>query len=247
MEPHTKRNSFSVKPFLVVAAAHPQATCTGLLSLHKPCKAADVLTEQRKQYHSWQNEQHTIISKDKKKAEQNFQKNEQMKLIIRQFQRQTLGGLRGGVAEFRKGKPEAAKGSQLFRENPGSVMPRGIERQNLITAWSQAEVGKRAQRFCERCKLWKQTQHGSEWCTLGSTAAHHFCSPLWSLRGCPGLGQATAASVFRNNWDKPEISQPRCFQQHTHNAARQSKVYNVASEHGLQRKNQHQPRRPPAL
>lgn len=98
-------------------------------------------------------------------------------------------------------------------------MPRGIERQNLITAWSQAEAGKRARRFCERCKLWKQTHHSSE-CTLGSTAAHHFCSPLRSLRGCPGLGQATAASVFRNNWNKPEISQPRCFQQHTHNAAR---------------------------
>lgn len=143
-----------------------------------------------------------------------------MKIIIRQFQRQTLGGLRGGVTEFRKRKPEAAKGSQLFWENSGSAMSRGIKRQNLITAWSQAEVGKRALRFCERCKLWKQTHNSSEWCMLGSTAVHHFCSPLWSLRGCPGLEQETAASLFRNDWNKPEISQLRCFQEHTHRAAR---------------------------
>lgn len=35
-----------------------------------------------------------------------------MKIIIRHFQRQTVGGLKRGKTKFRKGKSESAKGSQ---------------------------------------------------------------------------------------------------------------------------------------
>lgn len=40
-----------------------------------------------------------------------------MKIIIRQFQRQTLGGLKRSKTKLRKGKAEAAKGSQLLSDN----------------------------------------------------------------------------------------------------------------------------------
>lgn len=39
---------------------------------------------------------------------------EQMKIIIRQFQRQALGGLKGSKTKFRKGKAETDEGSGLF-------------------------------------------------------------------------------------------------------------------------------------
>lgn len=45
-------------------------------------------------------------------------------------------------------------------------MSQGINMLNLITVWSQDEVGKQALSFCGRCKLWQQKDNSSKWCTL---------------------------------------------------------------------------------
>lgn len=103
-----------VEPIPMVTTVCPQAICRSLLSLQKPCKAAMLPRAQIEQNHSWQNTQHKISSEGKNKAGKKFKESEQMKIIIRPFQRQNLGGLKGSKTKFSKGKAETAKGSQLF-------------------------------------------------------------------------------------------------------------------------------------
>lgn len=67
-----------------------------------------------KKNHSWQKIRQKIATEDKNTAGEKFKDSMQMKIIIRQFQRQSLGGLKGSKTKFRKGKAKAAKGSQLL-------------------------------------------------------------------------------------------------------------------------------------
>lgn len=50
-------------------------------------------------------------------------------------------------------------------------MSQGINTLNLITVWSQDEVGKKALSFYERCKLWQQKDNSSKWCILTFTSS----------------------------------------------------------------------------
>lgn len=67
-----------------------------------------------KQNHSWQKIKHEIAPEDKNTAGEKFKESKQMKIIIGQFQGQSLGGLQGSKTKFRKRKAKAAKGSQLL-------------------------------------------------------------------------------------------------------------------------------------
>jgi len=84
----------------------------------------------------------------------------------------------------------------------------------------------------------------------GNAAVHHSCSPLWSLR----LEQAPAVVSLGADWNGKEINKLKCFQERIKYSCEtqptcysKSNVYNAVWEHGLQRKNWHQPQRAPVL
>lgn len=124
----------------LATAACPQAICRGPLSLLKPCKTAMVPRSLAKQNHSWQKTKQKIAPKDKNTVEEKFKEGKHMKIIIGQFQT-VFGWFKRKQDKVQEGK---SKGSQRVSATliTRREMSQGINTLNLITIWSQDEVGK---------------------------------------------------------------------------------------------------------